>query len=223
MGSETVTRSVQSIVLAGGSGVRLGMGPKAFVKLGDRTLLEIAIQTRLQVTSKVTIALPSDHIEASTKLVSDARVSFVIGGKRRIDTLRILVEQSEADWLLLHDVVHPFATVQIAKQVLETAFTSGAAAATLPLQEFLYNSLGQPIAKPGHGFIIQKPIAFRRSDMKEGFSKAEALAQSHDAGALEILALAGIVPSFVSGSPWNQKITHTGDLQIAEALNTLQS
>ncbi len=212
--------AVECIVLAGGSGVRLGKGPKAFVQLGKRTLVEIAVSTMLQISSKVTVALPAERLDDAEELISDQRVSLIPGGKRRIDTLRLLVQNSKSDWLVLHDVVHPFVTAQIVKQVLEAAYISGGAAAALPLHEFLYNSRGEQVAQPGQALIVQKPIAFRRSAIEEGFTKADVLGLSHDVSVLDILALAGIVPSFVDGFPWNQKITDASDLQFAEALFT---
>jgi 2-C-methyl-D-erythritol 4-phosphate cytidylyltransferase len=194
------------------------LGPKAFVKLGSATLLEIALHTMLQISSKVIVALPVERLDEAKKGLSDPRILWIGGGPRRIDTLRLLVEHSQADWLVLHDVVHPFVTAELANEVLKAAYPSGAAAAALPLHEFLYDARGEQVARPGQAFSVQKPIAFRRSAIAEGFAKADRLGVSHDASALEILALAGVLPTFVEGFPWNQKITYEVDIEFSGAL-----
>lgn len=208
--------SVECIILAGGAGVRLGKGPKAFVRIGERTLLEIAILTMLNISTKVVAALPAETlVQAKEMLSSDVPVHLIAGGDRRIDTLRLLVENSTSEWLVLHDVVHPLVSSNLTAEVLELAMMNGAAAAALPLHEFLYNSAGKKVAQPGEAFIIQKPIAFRKSDAMRGFQKIDALNISDDLGVLEVLSLAGVSTSFVAGSPLNQKVTNPSDLQMA--------
>jgi 2-C-methyl-D-erythritol 4-phosphate cytidylyltransferase len=211
--------SAEGVILAGGSGERLGKGPKAFVRIGEQTLLEIAISTMVEVTSRVVAALPAERLSEADEIIpNDVRVAFIAGGNRRIDTLRLLVENSQSEWLILHDVVHPLVSSTLAATVLQTAMKHGAAAAALPLFEFVYNAAGKKVAQPGESFIIQKPIAFRRSDAVTGFQKMVSLGISDDLGVLEVLSLAGISTTFVNGSPENQKITKQSDLQLASIL-----
>lgn len=218
MDSHKKNLKVESIILAGGSGVRLDMGPKAFVKLGELTLLDMAISTMLEITNKATVALPPEYLRTENRWVNDSRVTCIAGGKRRVDTLRLLVNSTEADWIVLHDVVHPFVTARTAQEVLNEAYKRGCAAAATQLQEFVYNQAGKQIAQPGHAYLVQKPIVFRNSAIKVGFAKADDIGFSDDASALEILALAGVIPSFVPGAPLSQKITTAADLQFAEKI-----
>lgn len=218
MHSSKTTASSECLILAGGSGTRLGMGPKAFVMLGGLTLLERAVQTMLQICAKVIVALPMEHLAKGRCLINDPRVSMIAGGTRRIETLRLLVEKSNAEWLMLHDVVHPFVSVEIARAVLDNACVGGAAAAALAVNEFLYDTRGRLVAQPGQTLMVQKPIAFRSSAIKAGFEKADILALAHDASVLEILSLAGVVASFIDGHMWNQKITNSLDLELAKTL-----
>ncbi|MBC8126590.1 MAG: 2-C-methyl-D-erythritol 4-phosphate cytidylyltransferase [Gloeobacteraceae cyanobacterium ES-bin-144] len=207
---------VECIILAGGSGTRLGMGPKAFIKLGGMTLLERAVQPMLVVSSKVIVALPKTQIPEGDALMNDDRVTLIAGGERRSDTFRLLVKESRAEWLILHDVVHPCVTAELTQTVLDAAYASGAAAATYVVTEFLYNPDGAMVARPEQSLIVQKPIAFRSSVLKTGIEKADALGLTHDIGILEFFSLAGVTPTFVKGHPWNQKITYPEDLELAE-------
>lgn len=218
MSSSKTAASSEGLILAGGSGMRLGMGPKAFVMLGGLTLLERAVQTMLEIFTRVIVALPKEHLAEGNRLINDSRVSLIAGGKRRIETLRLLVQQSSAEWLVLHDVVHPFVSAELVRAVLGAASVRGAAAAAHCVNEFLYDTSGTLIAQPGHTLMVQKPIAFRSSAVKTGFYKADILGLAHDASVLEILSLAGVAASFIDGHPWNQKITNSLDFELAETL-----
>ncbi len=61
--------SIECIVLAGGLGVRLGKGPKAFVKIGNKTLLEISISNMLDVVSRIVVAVPAESIEKANEIL----------------------------------------------------------------------------------------------------------------------------------------------------------
>jgi 2-C-methyl-D-erythritol 4-phosphate cytidylyltransferase len=212
--------SVECIILGAGYGTRLGRGPKAFVRLGKTTLLEMAVQSALQIKpSRVIVALPEYRIECAKKLILDPRVSFVEGGRRRIDTLRTLVEKSTAQWIVLHDVVHPFVSLKLFSDVLDAARVAGGAAAVDQIYDFIYGDEGEQLAKPGKAHIIQKPIAFCRDKIQKGFKLYDSLGISDDPSILEIFDLAGIIPAFIQGLPWNRKITHLSDLKFAETIS----
>jgi 2-C-methyl-D-erythritol 4-phosphate cytidylyltransferase len=212
---------VEAIVPAAGQGSRLGQGPKAFVVLAGRTLLEHAVTTMLSVAAQVTVAVPSADLARAEHLVGGSSVRVIAGGMRRIDTLRILVGAATSPWLLLHDVVHPFVTKELSWRVIEEAYRAGAAAAALPNVNFLYGTDGVRRAAPGEVVAIQKPAAFRRADVERGFAAAERTVSGElvrDAGTLEILALAGQSVVFVPGHSMNFKLTTPDDLELAQRL-----
>lgn len=210
--------NVEAILLAGGVGSRLEMGPKAFVKLGELTLLDRAVQTMLEITDRVIVALPSNYLEAENQWANDSRVTFISGGERRIDTLRLLVNSCKAEWIILHDVVHPFVSAQVTEAVLNKAYKHGCAASAINLQEFVYSQAGNLVAKPGQAYLVQKPIVFRNLSIKAGFAKADSIGLVDDVSVLDILALSGVIPYFVPCITWSQKITTASDLQYAEEL-----
>lgn len=213
--------SIECIILGAGSGSRLGRGPKAFVKLGNITLLEMAVYTALQINpDRVIVALPESHIEFAKQLIINPKVLFVRGGERRIDTLRILMAKTTSKWIVLHDVVHPFADLKMFSAVLNAARSVGAAAAADQVYDFLYSVNGKQIAKPGQAVIVQKPIAFCRDKIQAGFDKIDSLGISEDLSILEIFNLAGVNPSFIQGSHLNRKITYSADLEFAKAINS---
>src|SRR5436309_668066 len=54
---------VEAIVQGAGRGVRLGLGPKAFIVLAGRTLLERAVSTMLAVAARVTVAVSAADLD----------------------------------------------------------------------------------------------------------------------------------------------------------------
>src|SRR4249919_3959560 len=117
---------VQALIQAAGQGSRLGLGPKAFVVLDGKTLLERAIELLRNIVDVIVIA----------------------GGSSRSETTYKLVAEATAPWLLLHDVVHPFATTALVKNLLETAYQHGASAPGVANTEFLYTREGDLLHAP---------------------------------------------------------------------------
>jgi len=212
---------VEAIVPAAGQGTRLGLGPKAFVLLAGRTLLEHAVTTMLSVAERVIVAVPSADLARAEDLVGGPTVRVIAGGVRRIDTVRALVGAATSSWLLLHDVVHPFVTKELSQRVIEEAHRAGAAAAARANVEFLYGTDGSQRAAPGDVVAVQKPVAFRRADAVRGFAVADRNASGGvvpDMSALNVLALAGQSVAFVPGGTTNFKLTTSDDLELAQRL-----
>jgi len=216
-------QDIEAIVLGAGQGERLGLGPKAFVLLAGRTLLEHAVTTMLSVVARVTVAVPSVECVRADKLVGGPSVRVIAGGMRRIDTFRALVGTATSPWLLLHDVVHPFVTTELSRRVIEEACRAGAAAAVLSNVDFLYATDGTPHAAPGAVVAMQKPIAFRRADAARGLAAADRTASAGhlpDLSAVDVLALARQYVAFVPGHTMNFHLTTPHDLELAQRLMT---
>jgi 2-C-methyl-D-erythritol 4-phosphate cytidylyltransferase len=213
--------SVEALLQAAGGGTRLGLGPKAFVNLDGKPLIVRAVQTLLDVVDRVIVAVPPAEIERMNSLIGSQRVVIIHGGSSRSETTRLLVGAATAPWLVLHDVVHPFVTKELIQSVLEAAYECGASAPAVPNSEFLYSRSGELLHAPGEVFIGQKPVAFGRDAVIEGYRLAENSTHG-DPSLLQILALAGVRTKFVAGSARNIKITTAADLDFASALIALE-
>jgi 2-C-methyl-D-erythritol 4-phosphate cytidylyltransferase len=208
---------VEALIQAAGQGTRLGLGPKAFVTLEGRTLLERVVTTMAAVAARVIVAVPEADMERANRLVAAPTISVIAGGERRSDTFRRLVAASTAPWLLLNDSAHPFVSIELARKVLTAARRAGCAAAAVPNVDFVYDTHGVMRAKPNELMIVQKPVAFQRSAITAGLDLAGRTGSSEDLGVLEILARAGVKAAFVPGHPINQKITTAEDFFLAQA------
>ena len=209
---------VEGIIQAAGLGARLGLGPKAFVMVAGTTLLERAVATMLAIAPRVTVAVREEDVASARDLVGRLSVTVIAGGMRRTDTLRALVNAAKGPWLVLHDVVHPFVTVDLVRRVLEQARGAGAAAAALPNVDFIYRTNGELLAAPGECVAIQKPVVFTRASALRGLGVAARSALQHEVGVLQILALASQPVTFVPGLASNGKLTTAEDLALAQCL-----
>jgi 2-C-methyl-D-erythritol 4-phosphate cytidylyltransferase len=214
--------SVQALIQAAGTGSRLGQGPKAFVVLDGRTLLERAIAIVRDVVAGVIVAVPAAEIARARALVTGDGVTIIAGGASRSETTRRLIAQATAPWLLLHDVVHPFATTALVREVLEAAYVHRASAAGVANTEFLYDRDGELLHAPGDVLIGQKPVAFAREDVVAAYGALRESSASDDPSLLEVIELAGIRTKFVQGSVRNIKITGPAELEIAQAMIELE-
>lgn len=207
---------------AAGQGMRLGLGPKAFLLLGERTLLERAVTTLLAVAARVIVAVPGTDMVRARQLVPNQRVSFIAGGDRRATTLRLLVRAARAPRLILHDVVHPLASVALAERVIEAARRGGAAAPAVAIADFLHASDGTVRARPNELVAIQKPIVFPRAAALRGFDAEDRRGGLADPSVLEVLALAGQATEFIAGDVVNAKLTTPEDHVLMRALVAAQ-
>jgi 2-C-methyl-D-erythritol 4-phosphate cytidylyltransferase len=206
---------VEAIVLAAGRGERLGLGPKAWLTLGGRTLLERAVQVMAAVARRVIVgAAPGETDRALEVCGRDAVI--VPGASTRQGTLLAAFGCARAPFILLHDVAHPFVTPSLARRVLEAARASGAAIAAVTSESV---ALCRPRDGAPHRLgagevhLVRRPVAFRRADFALGLEGAP---PGETIGA--ILARAGVRMELVPAPSWSIKLTTPDDWLVAEAI-----
>jgi 2-C-methyl-D-erythritol 4-phosphate cytidylyltransferase len=214
--------AAQALIQAAGGGTRLGLGPKAFVQLGGQTLLERSIALFRDIAESILVAVPAADFERALSLVGGPGISIMVGGSTRSDTTRKLIGAATAPWLILHDVVHPFATAASVRQLLDAAREPGAAAPGIVNTEYLYRRDGEILHAPGDVLVGQKPVVFSSGAVKRAYERLDAANVYGDPSLLEILETAGIRTAFVEGSARNIKITSPADLDLAEAMVALE-
>lgn len=210
---------VEAIVLAAGRGERLGLGPKAFLVLDGRTLLDRAVALMLTVARRVVVGLPEEHVERAAAARSE-RVTVIAGGATRIETTLRLYAATTAAIVVQHDVVHPFASCALARRVVRAARLAGAAMAVAPSGAHVYRGaarLDERIA-PGPGlWLAQKPLAYTRAALDAALATGGTAPKG--AGTPDLLLAAGQPIEAVEGDPWNIKITNARDWRLAGAIH----
>lgn len=208
-----------ALIVAAGRGERLGSsGPKAFVVLTGRTLLEralAAVRAAPSVTSIVVARPPgSPSLEG---------VDSVEGGAVRSDSVRraLAAAPGGEDLVVVHDAARPLAAPALFEETLSALEGADAAVAAAPVVDTIKE------AGEDRGVLrtldraalwaVQTPQAFRRAALERALDVDDAVlaAATDDAGLVE---RAGGRVVIVPSSPRNLKITTPTDLRLAELL-----
>lgn len=217
--------SVAGVIPAAGSGQRLGAGPKAFLRLGDRTLLEYAVDLLAPFADEIVIAVPAGREEAARALVGasveragrSASLTIVPGGAQRQETIERLLDVASARWLVIHDAARPLTPPDVVKRVLEATRASGAATAGLPVADTLHDvDRDRPVPRDALR-AVQTPQGFARELLMEAHRRARAEGRTATDDADLVRAL-GRPVTWVEGSPWSHKLTRPSDRSWLEAL-----
>lgn len=207
---------VAALVAAAGAGLRLGRGPKAFVRLGDATLLEHAVAALKGAVDEVVVAVPAGAVPEARELVGKgARV--IEGGESRQATVRLLVAATRADTVLVHDAARPFLPRATLERVLAAAQETGAATAALGVHDtIVYAADGTPLPREGLR-AIQTPQGFTRELLRRAHETAVAdgVEATDDAALVRRL---GVRVQLVEGSSLLHKLTTPDDLKLGLAL-----
>ena len=206
--------TVVGIVAAGGSGERLGAGgPKAFVVLGGRTLLEWALDALRPGCERVVAAVPSGHEDPP---------DLVPGGASRSASVRNALEAApEATVAVVHDAARPLARAELVERCLE-ALEPGwdGAIAAMPMSDTVKDvDAGGRVLRTlvrSRLWAVQTPQVFRAERLRRALDvrEAELAAATDDASLVEA---AGGAVRVVEGRSENIKVTSRADIEVVEA------
>jgi 2-C-methyl-D-erythritol 4-phosphate cytidylyltransferase/2-C-methyl-D-erythritol 2,4-cyclodiphosphate synthase len=221
-GRKTTAAGAEAIILAGGSGSRMG-GEKQYLPLAGRPMLEWTVEAFASsgLFSKIILALGPENLERHGPAWEKAGIKTVPAGHTRTESLRNafkLVSHS-AGLVAVHDGARPFADAALIKACLKAAAASGAAVPAVPLKDTIKT------VSPGGGVFektparssmmsVQTPQCYRREVLAALLAAAGKQDYSDESQVLEGLGIkAAVVPS----SYRNIKITTPEDILIAEA------
>jgi len=202
---------VAALLPAAGSGHRLGLGPKALVRLGERTILEVAAGALEAHVDELVIGAPAGLGTEFRRLVPGALV--VRGAASRKATVSALLAATAADIVVIHDAARPFLPAAVLHSVIRAAGRHGAASAAQPLADTIVRRDGADAPAREALLAVQTPQAFHRELLLE--AHAAGCEATDDAG---LVARLGRQVEYVPGSAWLFKITAQADLELARAL-----
>lgn len=205
---------VSVLLPAAGLGERLGQGPKAFVRLGGRTLLDWVLET-FSFADEILVALPPGY-----QLPDRGRVRYLEGGRNRQESVARLLEAASAPMVLVHDVARPLASRALALRVLEKARATGAAVPVVPVADTLVEAVeGEygPALPRERLRLVQTPQGFFTALLREAhvYARKEGLQTTDDA---QLVRALGYPVALVEGEVRAFKITYPEDLALAQAL-----
>lgn len=222
---------VVAVVVAAGSGVRLGAGaPKALREVGDRALVAHAVNAlAVGGVTRVVVVTRPELADDFAHALADATVPWttVPGGAERQDSVanglaEVRRTEPSARWVLVHDAARPFVPASVVTSVIE-ALRSGASAVVPAIPVVDTIRVAEP--SPGEPTVVDRS-RLRAVQTPQGFDLT-VLARAHDhvrsAGTVvtdDAMACEAIGASvvLVEGSRDGLKVTDPFDLDVAEAV-----
>lgn len=216
MSETTFFDDTVALIPAAGAGFRLGHGPKAFLEIGGKSLLQHVVDLVRQRVARVLVAVPAEHVDrAQAQLAGQAEVR--VGGATRLDTLSGLLSTCSESLIVIHDAARPFASVEVLSEVIEAARLHGAAAACRPISvptAIIDEGFARSAVSPTRGGSFETPQAFQRTVLEKTFRYIREHGITDDAFS-DLVLRAGSPFRMVPDREWNFKITTPMDWEIA--------
>ncbi|EEH63238.1 2-C-methyl-D-erythritol 4-phosphate cytidylyltransferase [Gleimia coleocanis DSM 15436] len=241
-------KRVYAVITAAGTGTRLGYNqPKALVPLGDKTIVEHAVERFLahpRVAGVVVTALDDGHYFADFQkiLEGDARILVVPGGGSRqesvyrgLQAVPGLAQQLEQDFVsaetlvLIHDAARCLTPVEVVERVVMGLESEAKAVIpALPVVDTL--SEFKVLETEGLEFsgetvdraklrAVQTPQGFHYDVIMEGHALGkEKSTEEEFTDDASLMRLTGEPVLMVRGSELSLKVTTPFDLRVAAAL-----
>ena len=221
------TGRVAVVVVAAGSGTRLGAGqPKAFVPLRGRTLLERSLHAvrGMRHAVEVVVVAPDGLVEQAAALAEAAlgRPAVVVAGgaTRQLSVAEgLAVVAPEAEVVLVHDAARALAPASLFDAVVDAVRERGYGVVPgLPVSDTVKRVGGDgevhETVDRSRLAAVQTPQGFPREQLLTAY----ALAASDETDDAALVAAAGFRVDVVPGDAHAFKLTTPWDLRRAEEL-----
>jgi 2-C-methyl-D-erythritol 4-phosphate cytidylyltransferase len=210
------------VIAAAGSGERLGAGgPKAFVELAGRPLLDWSVDAfkEAATVTEVVVAAPPGQEGA----IADRGVLAVAGGEHRSQSVANAVELCGEQIVIVHDAARPLVTPKLINAVIERLASDEEAAAAIaaaPVTDTIKQAseggqVERTLDRAGL-WAVQTPQAFRSDALREALSDPDSLPDATD-DAMLVERRGGRVLIHPTSAD-NLKVTTALDLRVAELL-----
>jgi 2-C-methyl-D-erythritol 4-phosphate cytidylyltransferase len=229
---EVSPKSVIAVILAAGSGSRLGgETPKQLLDIAGRTVLEhsAAAFVGMSQIDDVVVVTRDDMVDEVKTMLSGPsweKVSAVVaGGDTRTGSTRAglaVIAADEKSKVLIHDAVRPLVDSATIERCIEALDSFDAVSAAIPSSDTIVEvekDVIQSIPPRSSLRRLQTPQGFRLGTLLRAYREAE---RSEDTATDDCGIVARHLPAVkiavVEGSVNNLKITHPDDVVLAERL-----
>lgn len=207
-----------ALIVAGGSGARLGGTPKQFRGLQGRPVVQWSVDAfRDAGAGPIVIAVQESERARVEALFEDADIIIAPAGPTRSATSRAGLEAlarlpSPPDTVLIHDAARPFVSADLIAAVHAALDDEPAACPVLPVRDALKrfddDALGADVDR-AQVRAVQTPQGFRFEDILAAFRSAPPDADWPDD--IAVAKSAGLTVASVPGDHANTKLTFAED------------
>ena len=217
-----------AIVLAGGSGKRMGLSvKKQYIEICNKPLLYYSVHAfeKSDVDEIVLVVTPGDENYVKKEIVEKygfKKISAIVpGGKERYNSVYEGLKVTRGDYVLIHDGARAFVTKEIIRRAMDGAKEYGACVVGMPVKDTIKVADGDGYVKdtPERSslWMVQTPQAFSYPLVKDAYEKVlakDATGVTDDAMVVELATDQKV--KLIEGSYDNIKVTTIDDLDVAE-------
>ena len=214
-----------AIILGAGNGTRMkSEKSKLLLEIGSKTVIERSVEAFLSVSDidEIIVVARTQDIDIYSELLTDERISFVIGGATRQQSVKNAVETvDDAHLIIIHDGARPLIKCEDIEKTIRAAEEFSAAAVGVFVKDTIkiVDKQGFVESTPDRStlFAVQTPQIFDFDLYKSAMQKADeqGLDFTDDC---QLVELCGGKVKMVEGSYSNIKITTPDDIALAENL-----
>ncbi|WHL24932.1 MAG: 2-C-methyl-D-erythritol 4-phosphate cytidylyltransferase [Candidatus Blochmannia vicinus] len=217
---------ITAILPAAGTGKRMNsILPKQYCTIGDKTLLEHSISTLLYqscIRRCIVVINAQDRWFKKLSIACDPRISVVIGGKTRADSVMAgLQHVKKSIWVIVHDAVRPCLHPEDLFRLFEiTKFSQVGGILAIPIcntikQTYCGTNFVRYTLDRNNLWHALTPQLFNYNLLKSCLKKAlkNRVIITDEASALEYCGYTSIL---IQGRSDNIKVTYQNDLKLAK-------
>lgn len=212
-----------ALIVAAGSGSRMGGVPKQYRLLAGRAVLARAVDALSHPgIDRVQVVIGQGQEADYSYAMGDRPLPApVIGGATRRESvqrgLQALAAAGDVDRVLIHDAARPFLPAEVIDRLLDALDAAPGAVPVLPVVDTLSRgdgALGETVARDGL-VRVQTPQAFHFEAIRAAHAAWAGDEATDDA---QIARAAGLEVKTVAGDPALDKLTYEADFARAEAM-----
>lgn len=227
-----------AVILAGGVGSRFGSTlPKQFLKIKDKTILELCVNAfqKNEQIDEIAIVMNEAYIETTRKMAKElnwTKVTKILsGGKERyessVNAIKAFADNPNVmnANFLIHDAARPLVTQRIINDTITALDKNLAIMVAIPTTDTILQlsedkSCIQNIPDRSFLYRCQTPQAFKYSLIKKAYdlALADISIQATDDCGIVRKYLPNVNISVVLGEERNMKLTYPDDIRIMEVL-----
>lgn len=214
-----------AVILGAGSGTRMKSEKnKMLLDICGKTVIERSVENFLNLSDvdEIIVTVREQDVDEFSKLLTDERISFVIGGSTRQQSVKNAIETiDDAELVIIHDGARPLVLEEDIDSAIKAAYEFGSAALAVPVKDTVkvVDKNGFVNSTPDRStlFAVQTPQIFKFDLYKSALEKATADGREFTDDC-QLLEYAEQKVKMVVGSYENIKITTPEDIAVAEGI-----
>ena len=214
-----------AIIVAGGSGIRMGGSlPKQFMLLKDKPVLYYTLKVFIEAYNdlQIILVLPVDYTDMGQEII-DAyfdkdRIRIIAGGDTRFQSVKNGLALIDLDAIIfVHDGVRCLLSKELIYRCYDTAVETGSAIPAIISKDSirLLTEVGNETYDRDKVMLIQTPQTFQSKILLPAF---QVVFEDKFTDEATVVEANGIKVTLVEGEENNFKITRPLDLLVAEKI-----